>query len=101
MFAIWREAVMLLSSLGVSVAEGPGRRLGSAVVQIPEKSGLPSGMRGARAVMSTLPSGFRGTPAVGYFSHCAAKGVATMTKVASAARRERNGYCIGLRIQQR
>jgi hypothetical protein len=43
--------------------------LGSPVIQIPEKSGLPSAIRGEGADMSTLPSAFRGTPAVGYFSH--------------------------------
>jgi hypothetical protein len=41
------------------------RRLGSPVIQMPEKSGLPSAIRGAGAVMFTLPSAFRGTPAVG------------------------------------
>src|SRR5439155_1013431 len=39
--------------------------------QIPERSGLPSGVRGAGAVRFGFPSGIRGTPAVGYFSHCA------------------------------
>jgi hypothetical protein len=39
--------------------------LGSPVIQIPEKSGLPSAIRGAGADMFTLPSAFRGTPAVG------------------------------------
>ena len=49
------------------------RRLGSAVVQIPEKSGLPSAIRGGGADMFTLPSAVCGTPAVGYFNHCADK----------------------------
>src|SRR5713226_903059 len=44
---------------------------GFPVTQIPEKSGLPSGVRGAGADGSTLPSAFRGTPAVGYFNHWA------------------------------
>jgi hypothetical protein len=35
------------------------------LIQIPEKSGLPSGIFGAGAAMSTLPSAVRGTPAVG------------------------------------
>jgi hypothetical protein len=44
----------------------PGRGiLGSPVIQIPEKSGLPSAIRGVGADMFTLPSAFRGTPAVG------------------------------------
>ena len=67
----------LWGSLGLAASLGldkpPVRRtLGSPVAQIPEKSGLPSAMRGEGADMSTLPSAFRGTPAVGYFSHCAA-----------------------------
>src|SRR5215468_10335219 len=67
-------------SLGVSAGRGPAglvgldnadvRRLGSAVVQIPERSGLPSANRGAGASIFTLPSAFRGTPTVGYFNHC-------------------------------
>src|SRR5712692_9408898 len=40
-----------------------------AVDQIPEKSGLPSGSRGAGALRLGLPSAVRGTSAVGYFSH--------------------------------
>src|SRR5919197_6261059 len=48
---------------------------GFAVSQIPEKSGLPSAVRGAGADRSTIPSAFRGTPAVGYFNHWAALGV--------------------------
>jgi len=56
--------------LGLAAAWGldklPGRGiLGSPVIQIPEKSGLPSASRGEGADMSTLPSAFRGTPAVG------------------------------------
>src|SRR5690348_9336709 len=86
-------------SLGSCGSLGPGaslgldkapvrRRLGSPVVQIPEKSGLPFAMRGAGADMSTLPPAFRGTPAVGTFTHCAAKGVdvkavVRMTRVTS------------------
>jgi hypothetical protein len=41
----------------------------SAVSQMPENSGLPSGLRGAGAARLGLPSAVRGTPAVGYFSH--------------------------------
>jgi hypothetical protein len=47
--------------------------LGSPVIQTPEKSGLPSAIRGEGADMFTLPSAFRGTPGVGYFTHWAAK----------------------------
>src|SRR5262245_29538651 len=35
----------------------------SSLVQIPDKSGLPSAVRGAGADMSTPPSVLRGTPA--------------------------------------
>jgi hypothetical protein len=55
----------------------PDGRFGSALVHIPEKSGLPSGNRGVGAAMFTLPSAFRGTPAVGYPIHWAAKEVET------------------------
>jgi len=44
-------------------------RLGSAVIHIPERSGLPSVNRGAGPDMFTLPSAFRGTPALGYLNH--------------------------------
>jgi hypothetical protein len=68
----------LCGSLGLAASLGldkpPGRGiLGSPVIQIPEKSGLPFANRGEGADMSTLPSAFRGTPAVGYFTHCAFK----------------------------
>jgi hypothetical protein len=43
----------------------------SAVSHIPEKSGLPSRVRGVGAVRLGFPSSVRGTPAVGNFSHCA------------------------------
>ena len=65
--AIWREAPMSVPSLATS-GIGP-LRLGSAVVQMPEKSGWPSASRGAGACMSTVPSALRGTPAVVWFSH--------------------------------
>jgi hypothetical protein len=64
-----------------------------ALIQIPEKSGLPSCIRGAGAAISTEPSGLRGTPFVGLSSHCAAKGFAaseepsTIKAAASRARR--------------
>jgi hypothetical protein len=38
---------------------------------LPDKSGLPSAVRGARAVKSGLPSGVLGTAAVRYGGHCA------------------------------
>src|SRR4249919_1689928 len=42
-----------------------------ARVQIPEKSTLPSAVRGAGASRFGFPSAVRGTPAVGYDGHCA------------------------------
>src|SRR4051794_24323419 len=38
---------------------------------MPDKSGLPSGARGVRAVRLGFPSAVFGTPAVGYFNHWA------------------------------
>src|SRR5688572_28154150 len=38
--------------------------------QIPEKSGRPSGSRGAGALRFGLPSAVRGTPGVGRNTHC-------------------------------
>src|SRR5947209_13238439 len=49
----------------------------------PERSGLPSAVRGAGAVRFGLRSGVRGMPGVGYFSHCAARGV-VIPKIANA-----------------
>src|SRR5512135_3619258 len=43
-------------------------------VQIPDRSGLLSGLRGAGADMLTFPSAVRGMPSVGSFSHCAPRG---------------------------
>ena len=79
MFAIWRDAVIALGLPGLSsgvcaslefdslrVLDKPDvRRLGSAVIQMPEKSGFPSASRGAGPDIFTVPSAFRGTPALG------------------------------------
>ena len=54
----------LAASLGLDKPPVRGI-LGSPVIQTPEKSGLPSAIRGAGADIFTLPSAFRGTPAVG------------------------------------
>ncbi len=62
MFAMYREEPM---SLPLPATSPPSFGLaGFPAVQIPEKSGLPSGMRGTAAAMSTVPSALRGTPAV-------------------------------------
>src|SRR5262245_52393026 len=52
----------------------PCGQSGVPVSQMPEKSGLPSGARGAGAAKLGAPVAVFGTPAVGYFSHCAAAG---------------------------
>src|SRR2546425_6700643 len=44
------------------------------VIQIPDKSGLPSAVLGAGAVRLGFPSAVRGVPGVGYDSHCASAG---------------------------
>src|SRR6266853_2133929 len=49
------------------------RCLLSAATQIPDRSGLPSGIFGAGAERFGFPSGVRGTPGVGDF-HCADAG---------------------------
>ena len=49
---------------------------GEILCQSPERSGLPSGARGAGADRFGLPSGVRGIPAVGWFNHWAASGSA-------------------------
>src|SRR5207247_2250608 len=53
---------------------GPPRPAGgwrSARSQLPERSGLPSSVRGVGASTSTRPFASRGTPGAGYFGHCA------------------------------
>src|SRR5207247_10100115 len=49
--------------------------------QIPDKSGLPSAVRGAGAARLGLPSALRGVPGVGYFSHCAVSCGASAAKM--------------------
>src|SRR5262245_52915108 len=52
-------------------------REGTLANQMPEKSGLPPGMRGTGAFRSGAPLGRRGIPGVGYFNHWAPAGVAS------------------------
>ena len=64
------------SSLRCSSMAGPPRRFHSSTVvcscfQTPDRSGLPSAVRGVAAVRSGLPSGVRGVPGIGKFNHCA------------------------------
>src|SRR5262245_11407665 len=56
----------------VSLRASHGRP--SPVSHIPEKSTLPSGVRGVAAVRLGFPSAVRGTPAVGCVSHWPATG---------------------------
>src|SRR5580765_8333648 len=49
----------------------------------PERSGLPSGSRGAGAAMLTLPSGIRGTDERGMFAHCAESETPTSIAIAT------------------
>src|ERR1700722_16912107 len=53
-----------------AISEGSGSR--SALIQLPERSGFPSGVLGGGAVMTTAPCASRGTPDAGYLGHCAA-----------------------------
>src|ERR1700736_1725264 len=53
---------------------------------MPDRSGLPSAVRGAGADRFGLPSGVRGMPGVFIVSHCAAKGADSKNaKVVTAA----------------
>src|SRR5213594_3786176 len=51
----------------------------------PDKSGLPSGVRGAGAARFGLPSSLRGMPGVGCFNHCAPSGVVNADKSTAKA----------------
>src|SRR5678816_1397487 len=53
-----------------------------ARIQIPEKSTLPSAVRGVGASRFGLPSAIRGTPGVGYDGHCAPSEGDTATAIA-------------------
>src|SRR5437016_7477450 len=50
--------------------------------QIPERSGLPSGVLGAGAERFGFPSGVRGIPGVGWRSHCAKSETLVEIKIA-------------------
>src|SRR5947209_12758086 len=64
---------MLTNSWPTSMSAHPpgGHGLLCSMSQMPERSGLPSEVRGVGAVRSGRPLLAFGTPAVGYFSHCA------------------------------
>src|SRR5438128_11421681 len=52
----------------------------------PDRSGLPSAVRGAGAVRFGLPSAVRGMPGVGRSTHCAARGVTEAAKMITAVK---------------
>src|SRR6188474_2604364 len=63
-----------------------------SVNQIPVKSGLPSGVRGAGAEGLNLPLAVRGIPAVGYFSHWANTVVHERVTASVMSTRSANGF---------
>src|SRR5580704_2873754 len=60
--------------------------LGEILFHTPERSGLPSAVRGTGAARLGLPAAVRGMPGVGRFSHCAASGAGAIAMLAAAAR---------------
>src|SRR5579863_4929890 len=60
------------SSPGLKSAAMLTRYFALAVPQMPERSGLPSALRGAGAARFGLPSRVRGVPLPGTCNHCAA-----------------------------
>src|SRR6476659_4226616 len=81
---------MLMNSWLTTMSLQPsgGHRRLSSGFQMPEKTGLPSALRGAGAARSTAPVFVRGTPAVGYVTHCASSGsTAAITTAATASAR--------------
>jgi hypothetical protein len=65
---------------------------GPAPDQMPDKSGLPSGVRGAGADRFGLPSGSRGIPGVGKLSHCAKTAVGTSDSAKTRHTARRTGF---------
>src|SRR5262245_46753962 len=55
--------------------------LGEILLHSPERSDLPSGVRGAGAERFGLPSAVRGIPTVGCFNHCAERGEPNKTTI--------------------
>src|SRR5215471_11049699 len=79
---------MFTNSWPTSMSKQPvgGHGLLCSMSQMPDKSGLPSTVRGAGADRLGRPSDVFGTPAVGYVSHCAetVRGTETATRSADA-----------------
>src|SRR5262245_33087840 len=65
-----------------------GHGSGLSPSHTPEKSGLPSAVRGGGALTSRAPLGSRGTPGIGYLNHCvaASRGASSNTQTSKAAR---------------
>ena len=90
---------MLMPSLPIGNSEPQVSDSGSwgwvqlvlSVSQMPEISGLPSGVRGVRAARLGFPSAVLGTPALGYFNHWAKivadEPIAELTAIAKNADR--------------
>src|SRR5207249_8898976 len=81
--------LMLSRPIGSSVPQfretgsRPRGQLALPVSQMPEKSGLPSDVRGGSADKLGLPSEVVGTPAVGYRIHCPNTGRGQLKVLAS------------------
>ena len=78
-------------------AKGPGggASLGSSPLsQTPEKSGLPSAVRGAGAAISTRPSAVRGAEGFLKDGHCARRVAGTQQGDESGTRDELHGYVV-------
>src|SRR5262245_64500877 len=61
-----------------------GHGLVFSAIHVPERSGVPSRLFGAGAVMFGEPSAVLGMPGVGYFSHCASANAGSMKATISA-----------------
>ena len=78
---------MLTNSCPTSMSGQPpgGQGRLCSMSQMPERSGLPSAACGAGALRLGRRSGVLGTPAVGYFNHCAERGVDIATTATTKA----------------
>src|SRR5262245_14879219 len=65
-----------------------GQGSGLSPSHTPEKSGLPSAVRGGGALALRAPVEPRGTPGIGYLHHCvaASRGASSITQTRRAAR---------------
>jgi len=70
---------------GMSGQPSGGQGAVLSASHIPEKSGLPSAVRGVGAPRFGNPLGVLGTPAVGYFSHWLERSAGIAKKMAALA----------------